>query len=316
MSQGRRYRLSKTVFLCSVFFCFCCAIYINYRYIQLVFLESDTGNQKSEAMGINYNNECFRARRETVPNSRYGKLNYPFINLGFPKIGSSSIHSFFGCAGYRSAHYRCSPTTRCSECIQQSVHGGLLPFHHCVLAEVYSQIDDGRNNFPQIDYMDELVNGYPNATFLLAFRSMDNWYHSLTKWTRNGTRMDHDLMEADIKGFPSGMGQNIHEFSTWFCNHVNRVRDAVSQSPTSTLVEIDLDDEDSTRQRMSDIFNVDASCWGRANANLDVHPELSGKTLSAEGQSKWFLLGNKMIKAKDGTRRKREYPGEPFLSYL
>ncbi|KAL7504607.1 hypothetical protein ACHAXN_002493 [Cyclotella atomus] len=260
--------------------------------------------------------DCLRARSDSIPTDRYGKLSYPFINMGFPKIGSSSLHSFFGCAGYRSAHYRCSSSTKCSECIQQSVREGLQPFHHCIAAEVYSQIDDGRNSFPQIDYLEHILDTYPNATLLLAFRNMDSWYHSLSKWTRNNTNLAQDLVKADIKGLPTGMGNNVHDFSTWFCNHVNRVRDAVSKSPSHTLVEIDLDDEVKTRQFMSNVFDVDASCWGRANANLDLHPELKKENIvTAEGQKKWFLMGDKMIKGKDGIRRKRNYPGQQFLNY-
>ena len=239
-----------------------------------------------------------------------------YLYLGFPKIGSSSIHSFFGCAGYRSSHYRCSRTTKCSECIRQSIQAGLRPLDNCILAEVYAQIDDGRSNFPQIDYLNEIIDGYPNATFLLAFRNMENWYQSLSRWTRNGTRMDHDLMQADIQGLPSGIGRDVQEFSEWFCIHVKRVRDTVAGSTYNTLVEIDLDDTVGTRQQMSDIFNVDANCWGRANVNLDIHTNLNGESIvSREGQSKWFLLGDKMIKGKDGTKRKRNYIGQQFLDY-
>lgn len=317
--QKRRYSFSKAVFLCILCTVIVGITWINYKYAHLI---SSHDNQTSTSQKFDipiikdYSNACFKARADSVAKTRYGKLNYPFINVGFPKIGSSSIHSFFGCAGYRSAHYRCSRTTRCSECIQQSVQEGLKPLHHCILAEVYSQIDDGRKDFPQIDYLEQLVESYPNATFLLAFRDMENWYKSLSRWTRNDTRMDHDLMKANIQGLPPGIGSNVDEFSSWFCNHVTRVREVVARHPSNTLVEIDLEDDETTRQLISDIFDVDPGCWGRSNANLDLHPELNSEnTVTPEGQSKWFLLGNSRIKSKDGTMRKRNYPGEPFVSY-
>ncbi|KAL7476128.1 hypothetical protein ACHAW6_002007 [Cyclotella cf. meneghiniana] len=299
-------------------------ITLNYKYIRLITASSSTGQAEGDTQNIvfprgnsEYGNDCFEARTDTVPRSLYGKLSHPFINLGFPKIGSSSLHSFFGCAGYRSAHYRCSPTLRCAECIQQSIAARLPPLHNCILAEVYSQIDDGSHgNFPQIEYLEELVRGYPNATFLLPFRNMNHWYRSLRKWHKNDTRMDEDLMLADIPGFRSGNGRTVHEFSEWFCKHVTRVRDMVSRFPSHSLVEIDLEDNVSTRQRMSDIFDVDATCWGRANVNLELHPELRSENMvNVGGQSKWFILGNRMIKGKDGTMRKRNYPGQPFPLY-
>jgi hypothetical protein len=161
--------------------------------------------------------------------------------------------------------------------------------------------------------LNELVEGYPNATFILVFRDMNHWYQSLQKWSMNGTRMDEHLMMADIQGFPAGVGRNIDEFSQWFCNHVTRVRDVINKFQ-ATLVEIDLEDDAKTRQLMSDIFDVDADCWSRSNANLELHPEL-GSSATAEGQTKWFITGNKFIKGKDGKRRKRNYPGHKFPLY-
>lgn len=314
MKNQRRYPWSKIVLVSTICITILSISYVNFQYVRL--MTSSSNGASNVSMINDYSKDCFSARTESVPKDRYGRLSYPFINVGFPKIGSSSLHSFFGCAGYRSVHYRCSRSTKCSECIQQSVQEGLQPLHHCVVAEVYSQIDDGRNSFPQIDYLDNMLEAYPNATLLLAFRNMDSWYRSLTKWTRNGTMMAHDLVQADITGLPTGIGNNVDEFSTWFCNHVDRVRDVVSKSPSHTLVEIDLDDEVKTRQFVSDVFDVDANCWGRANANLDVHPELKRENIvTAEGQKKWFLLGGNMIKGKNGIRRKRNYPGRQFLDY-
>eukprot|EP00571_Detonula_confervacea_P011035 CAMPEP_0172306294 /NCGR_PEP_ID=MMETSP1058-20130122/7394_1 /TAXON_ID=83371 /ORGANISM="Detonula confervacea, Strain CCMP 353" /LENGTH=123 /DNA_ID=CAMNT_0013018127 /DNA_START=8 /DNA_END=376 /DNA_ORIENTATION=+ len=84
---------------------------------------------------------CLRARKDTIPQSLYGNLSLPFINLGFPKMGTSSIHAFFGCAGYKSVHYRCQRNTFCAECIVQSTQAGLPPLKKCGYADVFSQLD-------------------------------------------------------------------------------------------------------------------------------------------------------------------------------
>eukprot|EP01082_Thalassiosira_pseudonana_P005216 g4809.t1 g4809 contig17:93488-94420(+) len=281
----------------------------NSRRIQVI-TSTNYVNIISVTNNNDFNGEsCFRARNDTIPKNLYGKLQTPYINLGFAKIGTSSIHSFFGCAGYRSTHYRCSVTTSCAECIRQSVEEGLPPLHYCVMADVYSQIDDGSHgHYPQIEYLKEFVNGYPNATFLLPFRSMEKWYKSMQNWHNQEKGMDEHLMMANISGLPVGIGRNIEEFSTWWCWHVNRVRELVAQSPSHALVEINLEDA-SLSERMSDVFDIDESCWGHVNANHELHTDLNNDTETTTGETMgWFVVGKKMIRGKNGTRRKINKP--------
>ena len=230
---------------------------------------------------------CFEARTNTTPTHLYGKLPTPYINLGFAKMGSSSIHAFFGCAGYRSTHYRCLPGSSCAKCIRQSIEDGLPPLQHCGSADVFAQIDDGsKGHYPQVEYIDELATGHPNATFLLPFRSMEKWYKSMKGWHQ----MNIKLRRANITGLPIGTGKNVDEFSTWWCWHVKRVRDIVARNPSHALVEINLEDP-STRERMGEMFGVDESCWGKANANSNIHPELNGTADSVE-KKRWRLNGS------------------------
>ena len=279
----------------------------------------DDTNTTTKGKARNSNNryagECYRARKDTVPLSRYGKLQPPFINLGFPKIGSSSIHSFFTCAGYRGMHYRCRKDKTCAECIKESVKEGLpnaknTRFSQCGKADVYSQIDTGSwGSFPQMDYLEEIVGGIPNATFFLSFRSMDKWYHSISHWPPDsapGSHMSDGLRKANITGFPTGMGKNQEEFSSWFCNHVTRVRQLIANHPSQTLVEIDI--EDSTiGQHMSDIFDVHESCWGHANANPKLNPD------KAKPGIPWFVRGKICVKGKTKSRPRNNLPLPPPL---
>jgi hypothetical protein len=81
--------------------------------------------------------------------------------LGFPKMGTSSIHAFFGCAGYRSMHFRCHPSYACAECLQKQYHNlkrdrrqgvvveNKVDLKSCGISDVYSQIDRD-NYFPQV----------------------------------------------------------------------------------------------------------------------------------------------------------------------
>jgi len=251
-----------------------------------------------------FNRTCFRARNETVPSSLYHNLPKPFINLGFPKMGTSSLYSFFKCGGLTSTHFRCGKRSpKCSVCMKESVEAGLPPLSQCGKADMYAQIDNAVY-FPQIELLEELVHGHPNATFFLTFRSMEKWYHSITHWPprKNGPFMNDRMKKYNITGSPSNeTPSNIDEFSDWYCNHVTRVRNIVARNPSHTLVEVDIEDP-GIGQRMGDIFGIDKSCWGHANMNAAIHPEVNQ---SEVGLSKQFGQKDASVK-EDEARRRRE----------
>ena len=215
-----------------------------------------------------FNQDCLRARTDAFPSSSYHNLPFPYVNLGFPKMGTSSLYSFFNCGGLESTHYRCGKRIgKCSICTQESVAAGLPPLAQCGNANVFAQLDNGQY-FPQIELLEELVHGHPNATFFLTFRSMDKWYNSLKNWPprKNGPHMPRRFTKLDITGLPTGKGKNLYELSDWYCKHVERVRDLIAKNPSHTLVEVDIEDPD-TAQRMEEIFGIEQSCWGHKNAN-------------------------------------------------
>ena len=264
------------------------------------------------ADSVNGGDDCFNARGDTIHESRFGKLRPPFINLGMPKIGSTSLHTFFACAGYRSMHFRCKKDKKCSECIPESIKEGLPPFDKCGKADSYSQLDDGSwGHFPQVEYLEQIVNdfadnpGFPqNGTFLLMFRNMSKWYSSLTNWppeNEPGSHMSDGLMLADIAGFPSGRGRDEKEFSDWFCSHVKKVREVVDGHPSHSLVEINIDDP-GAGDLITDIFDVNSTCWGHRNANV-----LKGSGTSST-ELPWFVRGQAMIQGKTRQRRRQVDP--------
>lgn len=279
--------------------------------------DNNTKNTKTRvelptADSVDSGDDCFSARGDTIHKSRFGKLRPPFVNLGFPKIGSTSLHALFACAGYRSMHFRCKKDKKCSECIQESVNEGLPPFGKCDYAESYSQLDDGSwGHFPQVEYLQQLVNefadnqGFPqNGTFLLLHRNMSKWYRSLTNWppgNEPGSHMSDGLMLADITGFPAGRGRNEKEFSDWFCSHVKRVREVVDGHPSHSLVEINIDDP-GAGDLITDIFDINPTCWGHRNANV-----LKGNGTSSTDLP-WFVRGKAMIQGKTRLRRRQIDP--------
>ena len=100
-----------------------------------------------------------------------------FHSSGFPKMGTTSIHGFFGCSGYTTTHLRCTHANYCAKCMKESVDEGLPPLFKCTkelgfMSDAFSQIDGNTNEgnfFTQIDLLEDFVRGYPNATFILTF---------------------------------------------------------------------------------------------------------------------------------------------------
>jgi hypothetical protein len=237
--------------------------------------------RKKEMSSVPTDDDCFRARNDTVPLSLYRNLPRPYLNLAFPKMGTSSLHYFFKCGGLISGHFRC-PKGLCANCIKRSVEAGQPPLSQCGEVDVYTQMDDGKY-FPQIELLDALSLGYPNATFFLIFRSMKKWYHSITHWPprKNPPHLSDRFKMFNITGAPTSNGrrvsrhnkQEMKEFSDWYCNHVKRVR-KIAHNSSHTLVEIDLEDP-ATGRLMANMFDIDEKCWGHHNVNTNIHPELN-----------------------------------------
>ena len=184
----------------------------------------------------------------------------------------------------------------------QSVKEGLPPLQLCRSVDVYTQIDGSVNKtlyFPQIELLEELVDAYPNATFLLTFRRMDDWFKSLSSWGSLWRRM----LFANLTIGNTSLGAGSQEdFSDFFCEHVRRVREIV---PANRLVEVDIDDPN-IGSRMSDIFDIDEECWGQVNVNGKLHPDIDkNQTLYGSMTPGWKIVGKDMIRGKNGVMRKK-----------
>ena len=177
--------------------------------------------------------------------------------------------------------------------------------------------------------LEKILAGHPNATYFLTFRTMEKWYHSIAHWPPDVP--DEYLLKNRIMAPGLKYRGNLTHFAKWFCNHVTRVRKLIENYPDATLVEIDIEDNTGTAEYMSELFDIDAKCWGRANVNFDLHGNLSNKNanissepeteteaskekgeVKAHGSMPWFIMGKSMIRGKNGIMRARynemDYP--------
>ena len=73
--------------------------------------------------------QCFRPKMDlsSIPSDGHRPLPKPYLNLGFPKAGSTSLHAFFTCGGIRSSHQFVRKMGYCGTCIQTAIRQGLQP---------------------------------------------------------------------------------------------------------------------------------------------------------------------------------------------
>lgn len=184
-------------------------------------------------------------------------------------MGTTSLHNFFLCGGFTSTHWRdCAGGESwgqtlgglCADCIEQSVRAGLAPLSECKQVDAYTQIDAGPNNMPQVERLEEIVLGVPRATFILTFRNMTSWVRSLRYNNMLGR-----FRRENITGLPAGVGGNVAELSSFYCEHVKRVREVLARNPHHLLIELDIEDPLVSKE-LGDIFGFNrTSCWGHHN---------------------------------------------------
>mmetsp|Transcript_11707 Transcript_11707/g.17890 ORF Transcript_11707/g.17890 Transcript_11707/m.17890 type:complete len:222 (+) Transcript_11707:2-667(+) len=190
-------------------------------------------------------------------------MHLPVLNMGMPKEGSSTLQDFFKCAGFRASH------SQCGNLMQKAAQNGENPLSACNTnwgGELHMQLDISRPPtcyYPQIQLLDEIHRGSPNATFILLFRPVMDWIKSIDHWQDMRKR----FVKCDLPGLPEGVGGRMEDMVQWHCGHVQHVREFVAHHPSHALIELDLYDTERNQRVMSTLFNASSECWGHSNIN-------------------------------------------------
>ena len=195
------------------------------------------------------------------------QMALPIFNLGMPKCGSSTLHDFFNCAGIKSNH------GQQGHCMQEAVLLGEPPIKGCKFsrkkffghrARAFCQLDNnfGPCAYPQISLLDEIHAEFPNATFVMNFRPVDDWIYSAKHFNGMASRWNGCKLPGLIK---VGNRLTHQEIRNWLCGHVKHVREFVKTYPSHKLIELDLYDTEQSSQVMASLFQTDRTCWGHSN---------------------------------------------------
>lgn len=203
-----------------------------------------------------------RALVDAVVAGQHDVRAHVILNLGMPKVGSSTLNDFFKCAGLRSVH------GQQGACMRDAAARGLPVVETCAHgATIQTQLDvnfpPNSCFFPQISLLDEIHAEHPDAVFVLIFRPLESWILS----ARHFFALAGRWIRCDLPGLPRGVGGDADDLRRWFCGHVLHVRQFVDMHPSHDLVELDLYNQSETSRVMARLFNASPSCWGHENKN-------------------------------------------------
>lgn len=246
---------------------------------------------------------CFEADPNRVSVYLTSNITFskPVLNLGMPKVGSTSLMQFFRCSGWKASHWATIRHGILGACFQKAVNKGQPLLQSCDSwyhpkyyqekpkngdnrTEAVLQLDytlvNGTCRFPQVQDLDKLHQEAPNATFVLMFRPINDWFVSMRDWRPpnplmkvNGTYLSFldRMVDCDLPGLPAGYGSSLEEMQQFWCGHVRRVRALVDKYPSHKLVELNLYDTQKNAEIMAQLFHSRSLCWKQANANKAGH---------------------------------------------
>ena len=244
------------------------------QHVDFIMVDSTITN----TLAKEFADSCFIPKRTSAKDfaTKGGQLGKPYINMGFPKMGSSTLHSFFNCGGIYSSHYWCGKKVRpCGKCFDQAFKSNTKIHQSCGGFDAYAEINYVTESpciWPQITHVEELHQNAPNATFVLIFRNITSWVSSVGRWKEpDGQSLRQALSTKCSLGAKGAEEISEEDMSQVFCDQVNALRKFVKEHPLHALVEVQLEDEE-TASVMSNIFGIKDNCWGHSNKNRRNRP--------------------------------------------
>ena len=260
-----------------------------------------------------YLEECLRPRPMIQADHDLGPPPKPWIHLGLPKSGTTSLEQFWKCGGVHTSHSVCKVTKQfliqnvfkgrgggyadgrecsskyirpcklCATCMKAAQESKLPILESCGNYSALAQLDMMGNKFcywPQLSALEEIHQEAPTATFVVMFRNVTTWIRSFKKFKYGD--MYNAFVGPQCQDMPFNKGDNSPEALTrFYCNVVQNARNFVALHPSHRLVEIDLDDPE-TSVKVANVFGINVSCWGTHNVNKKILKQLQQEQANAE----------------------------------
>ena len=144
--------------------------------------------------------------------------------------------------------------------------------------------------FPQHHYLNKIHDQYPNSTFILHTRPVQDWVHSVMNWDselkwelpnefysqqqqaqsndthlRNSNNWANEFSPIKVNITLPQTIDELPPFLTWLYEyHTQFIKHFVKVYPSHALVEIDITHND-TGTILGDAFGLDSTCWKQMN---------------------------------------------------
>lgn len=177
--------------------------------------------------------------------------------IGFPKVGTTSLHYAFKSVGYNSIHW--APDWYWDP--YYDIHGNKLKepnsirsgsdtltllngyrikkakeekknlLHYLSEFNAFTQMDATMpplfSYWPQLEDVPTLREQYPDGKFIFNDRILDKWVVSVTNWRPNGWKntLRERIVESDLPGLPLGVGEKDEDIKKWYLWHKNNMID-------------------------------------------------------------------------------------------
>lgn len=212
----------------------------------------------------------------------------PIIVMGLPKAGTTSVGKYFECGftkeyQYRVSHYDCHEQR--GE-LENQIHGGgrpcgIIMYNNKVSTEelssifdtidhfdVYSEIDmiqDRSIILPQVRFITQIYDAYPNATWILNLRDPKDWLKSINRAGLRAKFVNSRIFHRSLGEMKkAGIGEKDEDMIQFYKTQADFVRKFVRSHPSIHLVELDIS-QDNAGLKMEQTFGISEKCWGEKN---------------------------------------------------
>ncbi|CAJ1951198.1 unnamed protein product [Cylindrotheca closterium] len=205
------------------------------------------------------------------------KLPTPIIVMGLMKAGTTSIYGYFKCGldpkFSRLSHYNCNYAGKnvmsCGKRMRRNITKmKTKAFDTMDMFTVYAELDGQEKNggitVPQWQFVNEIHEHFPEATWILNLRDPHDWLKSIDHWQDLRQRFIDNPFLPDL---PRGKGGNDQDMIAFYLEQAQRIRKFVEENPSHTLVEVPIDKPEAGKI-MEDAFGISSeACWRKRNVN-------------------------------------------------
>ena len=201
------------------------------------------------------------------------KVKYPILVLNLPKTGTTTLWKYFECGlGVgRVVHWWTTSkrARRIGPCVEANIAIGEPPLKQCGKFDVW--IDFGYASesecfFPAVHGYKALYEAYPQATFLLVPRNVDEWLKSAEGWHGMLKRWKRACRKSFFPDIPVGQVVSEDDIKAFYLGSIENIRQFAQDHPDMNLImppaHITLSSPE-LGNWLEETFGIEARCWGK-----------------------------------------------------